>query len=118
MPTRSGMCSRLCHWWKSSRASGNRSCQMQTAPSPARLIAGPQAIELETLCRSLGFRERFVVLGHDLLVRLLGARGAQDHALGRVGNDLMKGRLDDRIVHLPATRLDEIRPGALVASLR
>src|SRR6185503_19607718 len=117
MPTRSGMCSRLCHWWKSSRASGNRSCQMQTAPSPARLIAEPQGIGLETLRGSLAFRERFVVLGDHLLVGVLRAGVAQDHALERVGDDLMEGRLDDRIVHLPATRLDELRPGALVASL-
>src|SRR6476661_2574848 len=118
MPTRSGMCSRLCHSWKSSRASGNRSCQMQTAPSPARLIAWSDGIEVETLCRLLRFSERFVVLGHDLLVRLLGGGVAQDHALERICDDLMEGRLDDRVVHLPPARLDEIGPGALVASLR
>ena len=35
--------------------------------------------------------ERFVVLGHYLLVRILGSRVAQDHALERVGHDLMEG---------------------------
>src|SRR5437763_9670386 len=90
---------------------------MQTAPSPARLIALAHGIRLQTLRASLRFRERFVVLGDRLLVGVLGAGVAQDHALERVGDDLMERRLDDRVVHLPAARLDEIRPGALVASL-
>src|SRR5436309_15429245 len=90
---------------------------MQTAPSPARLMASFHRIGLQTLRASLRFRERFVVLGDRLLVRVLWAGVAQDHALERVGDDLMEGGLDDRVVHLPPARLDEIRPGALVASL-
>src|SRR5207244_8503155 len=90
---------------------------MQTAPSPARLIASAHGIRLQTLRASLRFRKRFVVLGDRLLVGVLGAGVAQNHALEGVGDDLMEGRLDDRVVHLPAARLDEIRPGALVASL-
>src|SRR5438034_11359149 len=89
---------------------------MQTAPSPARLMASLHRIRLQTL-PSLRFRERFVVLGDRLLVGVLGAGVAQDHALEGVGDDLMEGRLDDRVVHLPAARLDKIRPGALVAPL-
>src|SRR5437667_8804578 len=68
--------------------------------------------------RSLCLCERFLVLGDHLLVRVLGSRVAQDHSLERVGDDLMEGRLDNRVVHLPAARLDEICPGALVAALR
>src|SRR5213593_4197835 len=90
---------------------------MQTAPSPARLIALAHGIRLQTLRASLRFRERFVVLGDDLLVGVLRAGIAQDHALEGVGDDLMEVRLDDRVVHLAAARLDKISPGPLVASL-
>src|SRR5256885_11513388 len=90
---------------------------MQTAPSPARLIASSHGLELETPCGSLRFRERFVVLGYHFLVCVLRGGVAQDHALQRVRDDLMEGGLNDRVVHLPAARLDEIRPGALVPSL-
>src|SRR5438093_1662103 len=67
--------------------------------------------------RSWCLCDRFVVLGHNLLVRFLRSRVAQDHALERVGDDLMEGRLDDGVVHLAATHFDELRPGALIASL-
>src|SRR5947199_1348839 len=90
---------------------------MQTAPSPARLIASGLGIGLQTPRASLRFRERFVVLGNRLLVGVLRAGVAQDHALEGVGDDLMEGRLDDRVVHLAAARLDEICPCTLVASL-
>ena len=90
---------------------------MQTAPSPARLTASTHRIGRETR-GSFRFRERFVVLGDHLLVRVFRAGVAQDHALERIGDNLMEGRLDHRVVHLPAARLDEIRPGALIASLR
>src|SRR4029079_7444998 len=75
----------------------------------------------ERLCRTsqLSWRlcDRFVVLGHYLLVRFLRGRVAQDHALERVGDDLVESRLDDGIVHLAAADLDELRPGALIAPL-
>src|SRR6185369_9120699 len=74
--------------------------------------------DVEGCCRlsqlSWRLRDRFVVLGHNLLVRFLGSRVAQDHALERVGDDLMEGRLDDGVVHLAAADFDELRPGALI----
>src|SRR4029453_7821597 len=77
--------------------------------------------DVEGCCRqsqlSWPLCDRFVVLGHNLLVRFLGSRVAQDHALERVRDDLMEGRLDDGVVHLAAADFDELRPGALIATL-
>src|SRR5881392_1426744 len=80
-----------------------------------RLVKSSRACD--KLHRSWCLRDRFVVLGHNLLIRFLRSRVAQDHALERVGDDLMESRLDDGVVHLAAADFDELRPSALIAPL-